>query len=65
MRRLRAWNIDGAVRFIPLPKSASHERIQSNAELYDFELSDEDMLQLDALDKGKEGAITWNPVDVP
>jgi diketogulonate reductase-like aldo/keto reductase len=33
--------------------------------LFDFELSPEDMEKLDSLDKGKEGCITWNPVDAP
>ena len=49
--------------FVPLPKSATPARIHSNTELYDFELSDEDMQKLDALDEGKDGAISWNPVD--
>ena len=51
-------------RFVPLPKSATPERIYSNAQLYDFALDPEDMAALDALDKGKDGAVTWNPVDV-
>jgi len=46
-----------------LPKSATPSRIKSNAEVYDFELADEDLGKLDALDKGKDGAISWNPVD--
>ena len=49
--------------FVPLPKSAKPERVVSNADVYNFELSDEEMSQLDALDQGKDGAITWNPVD--
>jgi diketogulonate reductase-like aldo/keto reductase len=49
--------------FVPLPKSNNEQRIVDNANLYDFELSDEDMQKLDALDKGKDGAISWNPVD--
>jgi diketogulonate reductase-like aldo/keto reductase len=49
--------------YVPLPKSATPTRIHSNAEVYDFELDEEDMQKLDALDRGKEGAISWNPVN--
>ena len=52
-------------RFVPLPKSSKPERVLTNSQVYDFELSEEDMAALDALDKGKAGAITWNPVDAP
>ncbi|KAJ2928608.1 hypothetical protein H1R20_g8478, partial [Candolleomyces eurysporus] len=51
--------------FVPLPKSATPSRIQSNADLYDFELTDEDVAKLDALDEGDDGAISWNPVNAP
>ncbi|GJE87304.1 aldo/keto reductase [Phanerochaete sordida] len=49
--------------FSPLPKSDKPERVVSNADVYDFEISAEDMARIDALDRGTEGAITWNPVD--
>lgn len=49
--------------FVPLPKSATPSRIHSNAAVYDFELFDEDMERLNALDIGEEGAVSWNPVD--
>ncbi|KAF8904437.1 NADP-dependent oxidoreductase domain-containing protein [Gymnopilus junonius] len=52
-------------RFIPLPKSATPSRIRSNAEVYDFELNEDDMQKLDSLDRGKNGAISWNPVEAP
>ncbi|KAF9451832.1 Aldo/keto reductase [Macrolepiota fuliginosa MF-IS2] len=48
--------------FIPLPRSSKLARIRSNAQVYDFNLSDEDVTQLDKLDKGTEGAISWNPI---
>ena len=51
--------------FVPLPKSSRPERVLTNSQVYDFELSEEDMAALDALDRGKAGAITWNPVDAP
>jgi hypothetical protein len=38
-------------------------RIQSNSEVYDFELDKGDMEALDGLDEGAKGASTWNPVD--
>jgi diketogulonate reductase-like aldo/keto reductase len=50
-------------RFVPLPKSATPARIRSNAAVFDFELSADDMAKLDALDKGKAGGISWDPVD--
>lgn len=36
-----------------IPKSTHRERIEENSKLFDFELSDEDMSELDALDKTK------------
>ncbi|RPD78335.1 Aldo/keto reductase [Lentinus tigrinus ALCF2SS1-7] len=59
---LLRWSLQHG--FMPLPKSATPARIQSNARLYDFSLNEEDMRRLDALDQGKAGAVTWNPVDV-
>jgi diketogulonate reductase-like aldo/keto reductase len=38
-------------RMIVLPKSTHRERIQENAEIFDFVLSDDDMAALDALDR--------------
>lgn len=52
-------------RFVPLPKSANPDRVVSNADVYDFELSPEQMAAIDALDQGKDGEISWNPVDAP
>lgn len=37
----------------------------SNADVYDFQLNDEQMKSLDALDEGKAGSCSWNPVDAP
>ncbi|KAG1813793.1 NADP-dependent oxidoreductase domain-containing protein [Suillus variegatus] len=60
---LLRWSLQKG--FVPLPKSATPERIRSNTQLYDFELEPEEMEQLDGLDRGKEGSISWNPVDAP
>ncbi|KII83773.1 hypothetical protein PLICRDRAFT_46952 [Plicaturopsis crispa FD-325 SS-3] len=49
--------------FIPLPKSATPARIAQNADIFDFALDGPQMAKLDALDRGKEGSVTWNPVD--
>lgn len=43
--------------WIPLPKSDNPDRIIANADVYDFELSKEDMEILDSLDQGADGAI--------
>ncbi|KAH9832275.1 Aldo/keto reductase [Rhodofomes roseus] len=58
---LLRWSLQKG--FVPLPKSATPARIRLNSLLYDFALDDEDMARLDALDKGKTGSISWNPVD--
>jgi len=50
--------------FSPLPKSSNPERVVSNADVFDFEISAEDMSRIDALDQGAAGSVSWNPVDV-
>lgn len=42
---------------VPLPKSDTPSRIRDNADIYDFEISKEDMSKLDDLDQGAAGAI--------
>ncbi|EPS97887.1 hypothetical protein FOMPIDRAFT_1051962 [Fomitopsis schrenkii] len=51
--------------FSPLPKSSQPTRVVSNANLYDLEISAEEVAKIDALDQGKKGAVSWNPVDAP
>ncbi|KIP03576.1 hypothetical protein PHLGIDRAFT_26058 [Phlebiopsis gigantea 11061_1 CR5-6] len=38
--------------------------IRSNADLYNFEIDADDMQQLETVDKGAEGACSWNPVNI-
>lgn len=40
-----------------LTKSSNHEIIQANLDLFDFEISDDDMKAIDALDKGEH--VAW------
>ncbi len=46
---------------IVFPKSVTPERIQSNFELFDFDLDDSDMAAISALDKGESGRTGPNP----
>ncbi|KAI5366171.1 Putative aldo/keto reductase, aldo-keto reductase, NADP-dependent oxidoreductase [Septoria linicola] len=43
--------------WVPLPKSDTPSRIKQNADIYDFNLSDEDMAALDKKDEGANGAL--------
>ncbi len=43
------WDLQKGV--VTIPKSANKERIISNADVFDFELSEEDVKRIDALDK--------------
>lgn len=43
--------------WVPLPKSDNAGRIAENSELYDFELSSEEMKKLDDKDEGPKGSI--------
>jgi diketogulonate reductase-like aldo/keto reductase len=43
--------------WVPLPKSDNPERIAQNADVYGFEIANEDMAKLDSLDQGASGAI--------
>jgi methylglyoxal/glyoxal reductase len=55
------WDIQKKV--VTIPKSVKPERIISNADIFDFELSDEDMAKIDRLDKIKR--IGFHPDEIP
>jgi 2,5-diketo-D-gluconate reductase A len=53
------WHVQhGHVVF---PKSVTPERIRENIQLFDFELTGQDMQAIDALDRGEEGRTGPNP----
>jgi hypothetical protein len=43
--------------WVPLPKTDNAERIAANADVFDFDISADDMDLLDSLDQGAAGAI--------
>lgn len=43
--------------WVPLPKSDDPSRIVSNADVFGFNISEEDMAVLNALDQGSAGAV--------
>ena len=45
------WDLQKGV--VTIPKSSKHERIIANADIFDFELTDEEVSFLDALDRGQ------------
>ncbi|KAI0005067.1 Aldo/keto reductase [Russula compacta] len=56
------WSLQHS--FVPLPKSQNLDRVRSNFDVFGFEINREDIEKLDGLDRGKDGAVTWNPIDV-
>lgn len=57
---LLRWGIQKG--FVILPKSVTHTRIEENKEIFDFELSKEDMASLDL---GKYEPCAWDPTKAP
>ncbi|MBD5608382.1 MAG: aldo/keto reductase [Desulfovibrio sp.] len=58
------WQIQKA--YIPIPKSVHPERIKANADIFDFSLSDQDMLEISSLDKpDNAGRVSKDPLKFP
>lgn len=53
---LLRWSLQKG--FVPLPKSVNPSRIKDNIALFDFELSDEEMM---ALETKEYSAVCWDP----
>jgi diketogulonate reductase-like aldo/keto reductase len=50
-------------RLVVIPKSAKHERILENADVFDFEITKEDMQLLDGLNENLR--TCWDPTNAP
>jgi 2,5-diketo-D-gluconate reductase A len=46
---------------IVFPKSVTESRVKDNFDIFDFELTDDDLTALDKLDKGEDGRTGPNP----
>lgn len=55
------WHMQKGV--IPIPKSSNENRIKENIDIFDFELSNEDIKIIDSLDKGNDMSITTPPIN--
>jgi diketogulonate reductase-like aldo/keto reductase len=49
------------VGYLVFPKSVTLERVKSNYEIFDFDLTDEDMDAISGLDRGEDGRNGPNP----
>lgn len=54
------WDLQKGV--VTIPKSIHKERIETNADIFDFEISDDDMARIDALDR--DGRIGPHPDNI-
>lgn len=49
------WNYQENI--LTIPKSSSHQHQRANLDIFDFSLSEEDMKNIDSLDKGLDGLV--------
>lgn len=49
------WNLQNNV--LPIVKASSPKHQEENLDVFDFELTDEDIQAIDAMDKGEEGRV--------
>jgi len=55
------WGIQHGV--VVIPKSTREERIRENSQVFDFDISDDDMRSLDSLNEDLR--LNWDPTNVP
>lgn len=55
------WHMQKVV--IPIPKSSNENRIKENIDIFDFEISSEDMKAIDSLDEGYDMSVTTPPLN--
>jgi len=55
------WGIQHGL--VVIPKSTREERIRENSQLFDFDISDDDMRSLDSLNQDLR--LNWDPTNVP
>jgi diketogulonate reductase-like aldo/keto reductase len=55
------WHMQRGV--IPIPKSSNEDRIKENIDLFDFEISTEDMKNIDSLNEGDDISVTKPPAN--
>jgi len=48
---------------VEIPKSTHKGRISENANVFDFQIDDPDMKQIDSVDK--ERRVSWDPSTIP
>ena len=56
------WHMQKGV--IPIPKSSNENRIKENMDIFDFEISSEDMKAIDSIDEGDDMSVTTPPLNI-